>query len=460
MTKKPCAIIQCRYNSTRLPGKILKQLAYNYTCLDHIIDRLKLLNIPIIIATTDEVEDKEIVVHYINKYFNDNNVSLFQGSKLNIAKRLYEASEDYQYILRVTGDDLFLDIDVARKMLEVAMLHNQDYVSSSIIRGCDCDIIKRYALDRAMKNYKTDTIESLEFLFKNGKFEAYNFYVENQINFNINGFTVSMDTEEDWKLIKIVFNKLYPAKRFFGAIDIFSFLNVEPHLVAINKTPKVTVYTVFKDYPIDWLKAAIGSLQKQEYIDYEYILVDYGSKMIHTFVKDKLNSNEFRTFMTEDMTFIEAIKFAVKQSTGKYILRLDADDILKPNALSRMVETIEKTNASIVIPNHDRFVTGFTNLIIPLEEIAVLKEYNNYAGNIDNVMSCSLVEKKKYQYVQFIENQQFRDGTNILKAFKDYNFAIEYLPESLFYYRIHEKSLTNDKEKVIEADEKLMEELC
>ena len=58
------AIIQARISSTRLPGKILRELPYNsgITCLEQVIRRLKKskrLN-DIIIATTKEKEDVEV----------------------------------------------------------------------------------------------------------------------------------------------------------------------------------------------------------------------------------------------------------------------------------------------------------------------------------------------------------------------------------------------------------------
>ncbi|MCD6579027.1 acylneuraminate cytidylyltransferase, partial [bacterium] len=57
---KIAAIIQARTSSTRLPGKVLKELPYNsgITCLEQVIRRLKKskkLN-DIIIATTKDKE--------------------------------------------------------------------------------------------------------------------------------------------------------------------------------------------------------------------------------------------------------------------------------------------------------------------------------------------------------------------------------------------------------------------
>lgn len=59
------AIIQTRTSSTRLPGKVLKELSYpsDITCLKLVIRRLKKskkIN-DIVVATTEEKEDNKLI---------------------------------------------------------------------------------------------------------------------------------------------------------------------------------------------------------------------------------------------------------------------------------------------------------------------------------------------------------------------------------------------------------------
>lgn len=62
---KIAAIIQARTSSTRLPGKVLKELSYpsDITCLKLVIRRLKKskkIN-DIVVATTKEKEDNKLI---------------------------------------------------------------------------------------------------------------------------------------------------------------------------------------------------------------------------------------------------------------------------------------------------------------------------------------------------------------------------------------------------------------
>ena len=76
-------IVLCRYNSSRLPGKILLKIS-GKTILQHIIDRLLCIKggYPICVATSSEIDDKPII-----DYCKGNNINFFDGSKKNVASR-------------------------------------------------------------------------------------------------------------------------------------------------------------------------------------------------------------------------------------------------------------------------------------------------------------------------------------------------------------------------------------
>ena len=45
---------------------------------------------------------------------------------------------------------------------------------------------------------------------------------------------LTLDEKEDFELIKIIFEKLYPQNENFSWFDIISLLTKEPHLISIN----------------------------------------------------------------------------------------------------------------------------------------------------------------------------------------------------------------------------------
>lgn len=430
-------VIQCRYDSKRAPGKILRKFNKDITCLEYIVQRLAKASFNVVIATTDRDADLPIVEEYMRlrkkyKYLLD----CVRGSERNIAQRLYEAGKGYSYIVRVTGDDFFTDVDILNKMTREAMKEKLDYMyPADLIRGCDSDVFKREALLRAMQLYDTTNVESIEFLFKNDKFRTRVFEVPE--TYKSSSINLTVDTEDDWKVAQTIWSSISPINYVFNTWDIVNFISRNTFISGINKVPLVTVYTVYKDYPVAWLSEAIDSLNAQTFTDYEFILVDYGSKQIHQFLKEVNNAEKCRTFFTEGMTFIDSVNFAIKKARGKYVLRLDADDRLACDALESMVNYIQENPFySAVIPDHLKFfdVGGDGDCAA---------EYQD--GGVENVMSCALIEKKKYSFVKFREDQEFRDGTNLLKHFKEYDFQIGYFKKPVFYYRVHDFSLTHGK---------------
>ena len=79
------AIVICRYNSSRLPGKILKKIN-GKPILTYIIERLKCVqNLDdFIVATSINTTDQPIVDYCIK-----NQIKYFRGSLENVAERFY-----------------------------------------------------------------------------------------------------------------------------------------------------------------------------------------------------------------------------------------------------------------------------------------------------------------------------------------------------------------------------------
>ena len=111
-------IVLCRYNSSRLPGKILLKIS-GKTILQHIIDRLLCVKggYPICVATSSEIDDKPII-----DYCKGNNIKFFDGSKKNVASRFLNCAKanNFDYATRINGDNLFTDPLIIEDMINIA----------------------------------------------------------------------------------------------------------------------------------------------------------------------------------------------------------------------------------------------------------------------------------------------------------------------------------------------------
>jgi len=122
------AIILCRYNSCRLPGKILKPIN-GKSILENITIRLRSINLldEIIVATSDLDSDTPIV-----KSCESLSIACFRGSLNNVANRFLSAAQDYDldYAIRVNGDNIFIDSSLLVVMVEAALKNKYKFISN------------------------------------------------------------------------------------------------------------------------------------------------------------------------------------------------------------------------------------------------------------------------------------------------------------------------------------------
>lgn len=193
-------IIQARIGSTRLPGKVLKQIG-NKALIEHIIFRLKKLknSVKIIIATSDLKKDDEL-----ENFCKVNNVSCFRGSELNVLERYYLCAKEnaFDHIVRLTGDNPFTDIEELDNLIDLHLKTKSDYSRSFAVlpKGIGSEIFTFDALDQSSK-----------YGFKENHIEHVNEYIEeNEDKFNISELKVSeeknrpdisltVDTPEDYR---------------------------------------------------------------------------------------------------------------------------------------------------------------------------------------------------------------------------------------------------------------------
>ena len=239
---KIAAIIQARISSTRLPGKVLKELPFNsgITCLEQVIRRLKKSKKidDIVIATTEDKEDNEIV-----DIAKKEDVKYFRGSKENVLSRYYFAAKknNIDVVVRITSDCPCIDVDITDLTIDAHINKVADYTSNSLTRtyphGLDVEVFNFNALEEAYKNatkyYEKEHVTP--YIYKNPQKFKINI-VKAPKELYASDIRITLDTEEDYALLCAVFDYLYPKNEYFNAYDIVNLFNKEkPWLKLINK---------------------------------------------------------------------------------------------------------------------------------------------------------------------------------------------------------------------------------
>ncbi|WEA39920.1 glycosyltransferase family protein [Lysinibacillus fusiformis] len=229
------AIIQARMGSTRLPGKILKKVN-GRPLLSYQLERLQQSNHinDLVIATTLNEKD-DLIVEFCKK----NNILWFRGSEKDVLARYYKTAKTFKAdaIVRITSDCPIIDVQVVDKTIQYFVDNNYEYVSNTVDRtyprGLDTEAFTFEALEKAYKEavMERDREHVTSYFYTNPDVFKIS-SVRNETDYSKYRWTV--DTEEDFQLIKNIIEKLYNCNPNFTFHDTVKLMEANPDWFYIN----------------------------------------------------------------------------------------------------------------------------------------------------------------------------------------------------------------------------------
>lgn len=107
--------------------------------------------------------------------------------------------------------------------------------------------------------------------------------------------------------------------------------------------PLISILTPFKN-TAQFLPECLKSIQNQNYKNWELLIIDDGSTdNSFEIVKNYANKDpRIKLFKNDGRGIIDALRLAFKNSKGKYITRMDSDDIMTPNKLEVLANKLNK----------------------------------------------------------------------------------------------------------------------
>jgi len=234
---KTVIIDQARMTSTRLPGKVMKEVL-GKPLLEYQIERLKRTNEAdeLVIATTTNNTDQPIVE--ICKRLG---VAYYRGSEEDVLSRYYEAATKFgaDVVVRVTSDCPLIDPTVVDKVIKHYKDNwdKYDYVSNTLTRtyprGMDTEVFSYKVLQEVYYNAQEQPEREHVTPYICWHPERYKLdNVSHHENQSHHRWTV--DTPEDFELIKLILQDLYPVSNKFTWLDVLNLLNEHPEWVQIN----------------------------------------------------------------------------------------------------------------------------------------------------------------------------------------------------------------------------------
>jgi spore coat polysaccharide biosynthesis protein SpsF len=237
-TQKIVCIVQARMGSSRLPGKVLKDIC-GFPMLDWVIHRAQLASSinAIMVATTTDQEDDPIADWCIQ-----NGITFYRGSALDVLDRFYQAavSVDADVIVRLTADCPLIDPAVIDEVVGALLDRQADFAANRLPPpfhrtfpiGLDVEVVTFTALERAWQDAKEqfEREHVLPYLYKDvGKFNV--FVLDAKEDYGALRWTV--DTPQDLEFIRALTAAMECA-RDASWLTVLDFLQDHPEITAIN----------------------------------------------------------------------------------------------------------------------------------------------------------------------------------------------------------------------------------
>lgn len=238
---KMTAIIQAHMSSSRLPGKVMKDLC-GEPALYRMIERVRHSKyISEIVLATSTMECDDIIVEHCEKW----GVKTFRGSNDDVLARYHDAAQQYPsaYYVRLTSDNPLIDPSVVDDMIEFFFNHDYIYVGAGVDSSGHCNLpLGMYcevftagllveAHHKARLNYEREHVTPYMYLTnKNGGKFPY--------ERDDSAYRLTLDTPEDYEVIRSVYEALYQPGNHFTLNDIIAYLETYPEIAAINAAVK------------------------------------------------------------------------------------------------------------------------------------------------------------------------------------------------------------------------------
>lgn len=253
------AILQARVSSTRLPGKVLKEILGAPMLLRQIERVKRSITIDkLVLATSTDTSDNPL-----ENLCSENGISCFRGSLNDVLDRFYKAALPYkpEHVVRLTGDCPLADPALIDRLTQYHLDGGFDYSSNCVEPtwpdGLDAEIFRFSCLEEAwreatlpsQREHVTPFIRQQEERYRIGS-------MKNTVDLSQLRWTV--DEPEDFELVSHVYASLYPSNPAFTTADILDLVKKDIELKDINAR-----YKRNEGYAVSLLKDVQFSADKE-----------------------------------------------------------------------------------------------------------------------------------------------------------------------------------------------------
>lgn len=209
-------------------------------------------------------------------------------------------------------------------------------------------------------------------------------------------------------------------------------------------SPAISVVMSVYNTRVDYLKDSIESVLSQSFDDFEFIIIDDGSTDFSC-VKHIKSYKDSRIKLIENHhDFIDSLNKGIEASKGKYIARMDSDDIMMPNRL-QVQWTFMEDNPDIAVCGS--WAETFEN---QKRNMTTVENHNEIISNLilcNSIINPTTMLRRKTVFVE--GDYLYKKGYPYAEDYKLWvdlamgNCRFYNIPQILLRYRISVSQVTH-----------------
>jgi glycosyltransferase involved in cell wall biosynthesis/pyruvate-formate lyase-activating enzyme len=193
-----------------------------------------------------------------------------------------------------------------------------------------------------------------------------------------------------------------------------------------------------------YLESAIQSILEQTYGNFEFIIVNDGSTDNIDDILNKFDDCRIRVINnTENLGLARSLNVGIKAARGKYIARMDADDLSIPHRFEKQIEFLEKNpshamvGSSYYVVDESGKTVAHVDVLTDSGDIKKGLIKQNWFGHGTVMMRKSSIESIGGYDEQFVCAQDY----DLWLKFAE-NYEIANIQEPLYFWRNNKNSIT------------------
>ena len=230
------AVIQARMGSTRLPGKVLREIA-GRPMVYHVAERARRIpSVDMVVVATSTLDKEAPLVEYLQ----EQDIPVVRGPEQDVLARYVEAARAFaaERVVRITSDCPLLMPEVSERVIQAFDAESCDYASNTLARtyprGLDTEVVSQELLVKVHQQ-ATDSADRehvTRYVLRHpGQFQLCS--VKDDVDHSNLRWTV--DEKEDLKLIQKIYDALYDEYPHFGYREVLDCLRNHPDWLNLNR---------------------------------------------------------------------------------------------------------------------------------------------------------------------------------------------------------------------------------